>query len=271
MKARLVRILVAFVVIGTVTPSGAWAQLIPIRTVPVTSGDQFLTLPAATLGMGGVTLAVNDSLADPWNNPAKGVFIQESSFLGAPTFYGISNNGGGGKTFPVAGLFAGDAWFGGAALALQQIENEAGGGGRVFIEPQVFWNGPERRLSDVSSRNLYVSGFLGRRLGEGPWSLGVGVAAAQLNAVDGVDLLYAGAERIEQDGTTSDVRVGLYRNGVRDRLSLVGVYNRISMTHDVTWIDFNLAGPDDAASSPASSRGERGSNTHNRRSAVLGP
>ncbi|MEC9016045.1 MAG: hypothetical protein VYD37_06140, partial [Gemmatimonadota bacterium] len=77
------------------------AQLIPIRTVPVASGDQFLTVPSETLGMGGVMIALDDSLADGWVNPAKGVFIGESSFLGAPTFYGISDHGGGGKTFPM--------------------------------------------------------------------------------------------------------------------------------------------------------------------------
>ncbi|NJD18765.1 MAG: hypothetical protein FIA95_05715, partial [Gemmatimonadetes bacterium] len=52
----------------------ATSQVIPVKTVPVASGDQFLVLPSATLGMGGVALAVDDSLADPWTNPAQGVF-----------------------------------------------------------------------------------------------------------------------------------------------------------------------------------------------------
>ena len=202
--------------------AGLPAQLIPVRTVPVASGDQFLTVPSETLGMGGVMIALDDSLADGWVNPAKGIFIGESSFLGAPTFYGISDHGGGGKT-----------------LAVQQIDNpEERWGWRPFIEPGVIWDSQPQRLSDVSSRNLYARGFIGRKVDSGPWSVGFGFSTAQLNAVDGVDLLYAGADRIDQSGSASDVRLGLYRTGERDRISLVGVYNRISMTHDVTWTDF---------------------------------
>ena len=216
--------------------TGLHAQVVPVRTVPVASGDQFLTVPSKTIAMGGVTIAVDDSLGDAWVNPAKGSLIPEPSFLAAPTFYAISNQGGGGKTFPVAGLFQGDAWFGGAAFAVQEISNPNDGMG-FFIEPAVIWDGPPRRLSDVSSRNLYARGFIGRRVGSGPWSIGVGFSTAQLNAVDGVDLLYSGSDRIDQSGTASDMRLGLYRTGVRDRFSIVGVYNRLSMTHDVTWTD----------------------------------
>ena len=73
-------------------------QIIPIRTVPVASGDQFLMLPSTSGAMGGVHLAVDDSLADAWSNPAKGVLIAETAFLASPTFYSISERGGGGRT-----------------------------------------------------------------------------------------------------------------------------------------------------------------------------
>ncbi|MYK69257.1 MAG: hypothetical protein F4020_06900, partial [Gammaproteobacteria bacterium] len=89
------------------------AQLIPIRTVPVASGDQFLTVPSETLGMAGTTIAVDDSVADLWSNPAKGVFIDEPVIIGAPTFFGVSDEGGGGKTFPFTGLLRDGDWFGG--------------------------------------------------------------------------------------------------------------------------------------------------------------
>ena len=230
-------ILISLLFLSNVPGVSLAAQLISIRTVPVASGDQFLTVPSQTLGMGGVTIALDDSLADGWVNPAKGVLIRESSFLGSPTFYGISDRGGGGKTFPMAGLFQGDTWFGGAALAVQQIENPDERWRRPFIEPVFVWDDQPQQLSNVSSRNLYARGFLGRKVNSGPWTVGLGFSAAQLNAVDGVDLLYAGADRIDQSGSASDLRVGLYRTGERDRISLVGAYNSISMTHDVTWTD----------------------------------
>jgi hypothetical protein len=210
-------------------------QLIPIRTVPLASGDQFLTLPSATLGMSGVTLAVDDSLADPWTNPAQGVFIREATLLGAPTFYGISGAGGAGRTFPLAGHFRSGPWFGGVALALQQVEDEDRQ--NVVWRTDIWWPEPARRLSDASSRNLYAQTFLGRELGSGPWSIGLGLSAAGLDAMDGVDLLYANAERIEQSGTLADVRLGLYRRAERERLALLLVHDRVSMSHDVTYVD----------------------------------
>ena len=241
MRLSFVRALAALAALLSIHAAPLAAQLVPIRTIPVASGDQFLILPSANLGMAGVRFAVNDSLGDPWVNPAKGVFINESSFLGSPTFYRISDNGGSGKTFPLAGLFRGAEWFGGASLALQQIDNSRRTG--FFIDRWVDWIGPPRRLSDVSSRNLYASGFVGRRLGAGPWSVGLAASTAHLDALDGVDLLYAGADRIEQSGSISDLRLGLYRDGERERLAIILVNHRISMTHDVMYVDFTWDDP----------------------------
>jgi hypothetical protein len=236
MSRRLVRIpfLLAFCL--SVAPAPAWSQLVPVKTVPVAAGDQFLLLPSATLGMGGVTLAVDDSLADPWTNPAQGVFIREPALLGSPTFYTISSQGGSGATFPVGAFFQGGRWFGGAAVALQQIDNATGQNDIFWLRPAP-WPGGEQRLSDASNRNLYAQGFVGARLGDSPWSLGLGFHGAALDAMDGVDLLYMNAESIEQSGTVSDVRVGLYRDGDRDRLALLLLHDRVSMTHDVTYLD----------------------------------
>ena len=225
-----------FLLAGLVAAPAA-SQVIEVKSVPVASGDQFLVLPSATLGMGSVALAMDDSLADPWTNPAQGVFIAAPALLGAPTFYGISDDGGNGRTLPVAGFFRGGRWFGGAAIAFQQIDNTADRNDWIWIRPVAWWGGGQPRLSDASNRNLYAQGFVGARLGDGPWSLGLGFSGASLDAVDGVDLLYANAEDIRQSGTTGDVRVGLYRQGARDRLGILLVHNRVSMTHDVTYVD----------------------------------
>ena len=60
----------------------------------------------------------------------------------------------------------------------------------------------------TDATNTYASGYLGRRLGE-DWAVGIGASIAGLNAVDGVDLLYAGSQWIEQDGSAWDVRAGV--------------------------------------------------------------
>jgi len=214
----------------------AVAQVVPLRTVPVASGDQFLLVPSWSLAMGGVRVAVDDSLGDAWSNPAKGSLVRESAFIGAPTFYSIEN-GGGGRTFPIAGMLGGGAVFGGAALALQQIED--GGGDDFFVaNPWIdIWPPATPRLTDQFSRNLYASGYVGVRLGD-RWSVGLGLGASTLDAMDGVDLLYAGADRIEQSGGTKDVRLGVHGRGERDRLSLLLLHSRIGMTHDVTYSDW---------------------------------
>jgi hypothetical protein len=224
-------------VLALVSTRPARAQVIPIRTVPLATGEQFLLLPSRAMAMGGVSLAIDDPLADAWSNPARGAQVTESSFLGSPTYYAISGGAGAGRSLPVAGVFTGERWFAGAALALQQIEDAAAADG-WGAWTGIWWPQPEpRRLSDAYGRNLYASSYVGARLGGG-WSVGLGLAAASLDAMDGVDLLYAGADRIEQSGSTRDARLELYHQGSADRLSILVARSGVSMTHDVTYTDW---------------------------------
>ena len=226
---RLAPILVAFVLAF----SPLSGQLIPIRTVPVASGDQFLTVPSATLGMAGTTIAVDDSIADLWSNPAKGVFVNEPVLMGAPTFYGVSDQGGGGKTFPFTGLLRAGEWFGGASVALQQLSGREEP--RFWIEP---WPVPTvGRLSERSARNLYGRVAIGRRIADSGWSVGIAAHRAGLNMMGGVDQLYAGADRIDQRGAVTDLRAGVFRDGERDRVGLTLIHNRVSMEHEVHYTD----------------------------------
>lgn len=101
-------------------------------------------------------------------------------------------------------------------MALQQVANDGPG-------------------IDESSRNLYGRGYVGRRVGRAGWSVGAAMSTARLNAMDGVDLLYAGARRIDQRGSVTDMRVGAYRTGEGDRIGFSVVHNRVSMAHYVTY------------------------------------
>jgi hypothetical protein len=49
---------------------GAYGQLIPLKTAPIATGSQFQLYPSHARGMGGVTLAVDDTQGDAFVNPA---------------------------------------------------------------------------------------------------------------------------------------------------------------------------------------------------------
>ena len=223
-----------------VAPLGASAQTIGLRTVPVATGDQFLVHASRTLGMGSVSIAIDDPWLDPFLNPALGSRLEESAFLAAPTFYGIEGGNGAGRAVPLTGLFAGSAWFGGASVALQQIIDENGGPEWAFLPGN--WIDPAwpRRLDASDATNTYASFFLGRRLSRS-WAFGTGASFAKLNAVDGVDLLYAESQLIEQNGGSWDLRAGLTGDlGGGRRLETALVHARFSMDHDVTYLEWRF-------------------------------
>ncbi|MDH3568790.1 MAG: hypothetical protein OER89_01245, partial [Gemmatimonadota bacterium] len=103
-------------------PAAAAAQVISLKTIPVAAGDQFLLFPSDKLGMGGVAIALDDSLLDPFINPAKGARLSESRVFAAPTFYSMSQNAGSARSLPVGVLFRSGRAFGGGMAALQQLK-----------------------------------------------------------------------------------------------------------------------------------------------------
>jgi hypothetical protein len=227
------------VLLGSVlvsVPVGAAAQVISLKTIPVAAGDQFLLFPSDKLGMGGVAIALDDSLLDPFINPAKGARLSESRVFAAPTFYSMSQNAGSARSLPVGVLFRSGRTFGGGMAALQQLK--AG--------DQVFWPGPffERAvlppdaLSRRSATNKYVFLTLGTVL-PGEVALGASAFLADLNAIDGVEHLYAMASSIEQSGSVEDFRFGLTKSFGNDRtLEAVLVHNRFDMDHDVAYVEW---------------------------------
>ena len=57
--------------------SSVRAQLIPIKTIPIAQGDQFQIFPANNLGLGSVSIALSDSVNDPFVNPATGTRVRD--------------------------------------------------------------------------------------------------------------------------------------------------------------------------------------------------
>ncbi len=234
MNVRLPHIALATLVLATSLPQGISAQVISIKSVPLATGDQFLTLPSGRLGMANVAIALDDELADPFVNPAKGALIEAPLLVTSPTFYGISEGSGAGRTLPLTAYFRSEKAFGAFSVALQQIE---AGDPSNFAIPEMLRSGPAPTLNEASSTNFYVSGVIGRELGGG-FSLGGGIALAKLEAVDGVEHLYVGNNGLDQSGHTFDVRTGLFFNRDGRQLEAVLLHNRFNMTHDVTWRTF---------------------------------
>lgn len=220
-------------------PLSGEAQLISLKTVPVAAGDQFLIFPSENLGMGGVTIALDDRSLDPFVNPARGARRGESRFFATPTFYGISENNGNARTLPVGAFMGSDKWFGAAVFAVQQLQT---GDNQVFPLPLADLGiVPSNALSERSATNQYAFASLGRRFGGGRVAVGASAMLADLNAVDGVEHMYALSSAIDQFGHVEDYRLGLTTQWAGDRsLEVVVLHNRFDMTHDVTYVDWVL-------------------------------
>jgi len=193
------------------------AQLITPKTVPIHQGEQFGIYPSQWPSMGGVSIALVDTIGDPWANPAKATRLTSGSLQVMPFTHHAT--AGGGRTLPVSILQTGGSYAGGALFSLQEVERT-----------NAAWNAP---LSDRRASNQYFTGLLARRLGGG-LSIGAGFSTADLRGVDGVSALYDGNDRVRQSGGSMDARVGLTKEfNAGATLELVGVHNRYKMTHDV--------------------------------------
>src|SRR5688572_10565919 len=193
------------------------AQLITPKTVPIHQGEQFGIYPSQWPSMGGVSIALVDTIGDPWGNPAKATRLTFGSLQVMPFTHHATQ--GGGRTLPVSILQTGGSFAGGALFSMQELERT-----------NVGWNAG---LSDRRASNQYFSGLLARRFGGG-LSIGAGVSTADLKGVDGITALYFGSDRVRQVGGQLDMRVGVTKDfAAGATLELVGVHNRYEMTHDV--------------------------------------
>ena len=225
-------------------PRAAPAQLIDVRTIPVATGDQFSLFPSARAGMGGVSIALDDPLLDPFINPARGAGIGGSQVFGSPMFYDITHGDGSARSLPLGALLYSPRWFGGGLMALQQIVAPQGttfSPGPVLAGATVPYPYDANLLSDRVRRNLYAFAYVGRTLNDGRTTLAASVFWGGLNAMDGVDQLYPGSQAIDQYGHVVDYRLGFLRDlGDGRSLSLLALHDRVTMTQDVTYTYYAL-------------------------------
>jgi hypothetical protein len=223
-------------------------QVIQIKTLPIADGDQWRFFPSANAGMAGVSIALPDSLLDPFVNPALGSRVSAGSrgiFFGSPAFYSVSKNAGGGQSFPAGGIIRHGSTFGGFALVLQEVDhpNVTSGG---FFPPVPLAAGTNTSVappitqtpSTPSRQNRYAFASLGHVIAASKLSFAASVLWSGLRNVDGVDLLYAGSQAINQHGDALDARLGLSKEWAGSQnFEAILVRNRFGMTHDVTWSD----------------------------------
>lgn len=222
----------------------AAAQLITIKTLPIATGDQFNFFPSANQAMGRVSVALADSLLDPFINPAKAGRLRSGAmqFFGSPTFYSISHASGGGQTIPVGALGSKGDLFGGAVVAMQELNPSR-------VSTAVLPTSPlsAGTLNATTSLpapdqlnnkyNRYAFATLGRRAANG-LSFAGSVVYADLHRIDGVDQLYSGSQSVTQYGGDLDARFGVVRdweNG--STLEALILHDRLAMTHDVTFAE----------------------------------
>jgi hypothetical protein len=128
-------------------------------------------------------------------------------------------------------MFASGEWFGAGMLSLQEVEFADRGFGPFFAGPGGFVP-----LSESSARNLYAFGMAGTELRDSNISIGGSLFWGGLDGLEGVDLLYAGSQSIEQSGHILDVRVGLLGRPAADRsYEVLVLFNQLDMTHEVTY------------------------------------
>ncbi|CAN5876562.1 hypothetical protein BH23GEM9_BH23GEM9_08150 [soil metagenome] len=212
-------------------PAALQAQHIAIKTVPVPTGEQFSIFPSLTMGMADVHVAVDDPMMDPFWNPSRGALANQLLLYALPTFYGETNDWVAGRSLPLAAVIPGRRFFGAAAFALQQLGDTRRTG--IWVPMPGGSN-----IRDNSSSNVYVFGAVGARL-TGRTSIGISAYRADLEAVDGVNMLYGNSSAIEQSGDLTEFRIGgLHEFGADRRLDAIVLTSRTDMKHDVHYVDW---------------------------------
>jgi len=198
--------------------------------------------------------------------PAQSIPIQTVPIVPADQF----------DIFPFGVFSAAGSWYGGLALALQQVDASRLGSssvntpgnldtafrltGQLAPSVQDLSPGPRPHGNALAfamigkvlpGSGLSVGGsvrwahgnalafaMIGKVVPGSGLSVGGSVRWAKLRALDGVDLLYPGSTRVEQSGATVDARLGLLKEWAGDRsLEAVVLHERFRMTHDVTFLD----------------------------------
>ncbi len=214
MRSCFVRFAVPMVFGALTTAQG---QLVIPRTVPVLQQEQFAIIPSVRAPMGGVSIAFDDSLADPFINPALASMVKHNMVFGAPFNHNVTFGHGGGRTLPLGGMTSNGDWATAFVFAVQDLDHQA-----------------NSNKLNMGWYNRYGQVSVARRLPD-DLSVGASVYVARLNAMDGFDLLYDGSDAITQVGTLTDFRLGATKHWGDRRLDLLLLNSNTDITHSVQY------------------------------------
>jgi len=218
-----------------------YSQEINLRTVPLIAGNQTDFYPSLSRGMGNLSIAFDDPLADPLINPAKASKLGELELFFSPTRNSWSNEDG----RPVY-TSSGSAKYMGAAINSMPFG--------FYIKRDNFFTGGiisyQSYLSDRSipnnwlnsntksdvGNNVYLFGLAGVYLPDLKLSIGGSISWSELHAIDGVNLLYPGSYDIKQYGRSLDYKIGFAgESSEREQLEFVIARTTFKSSHEVTY------------------------------------
>ena len=218
-----------------------YSQEINLRTVPLVTGNQADFYPSISRGMGNLSIAFDDSLADPLVNPAKASKLGELELFFSPTRNTWSNEDG----RPVY-TGSGSAKYLGTAInsipfGLYLKKGNFFTGGIISYQsyssdrsiPNYGLNSNSK--SDVGN-NVYLFGLVGARFPELKLSVAGSVSWSELHAIDGVNLLYPGSYDIKQFGRSLDYKIGFVAEPSElEQLEFVIARTTFKSSHEVTY------------------------------------
>lgn len=230
-----------------------YTQAIHIRTVPVIAANQFDIQPSLARGMGNLSVAFDDPLADPFVNPAKASRLKGLNLFSSPSRSTWSNEDGrtvytptGSAKYPGAsinsipfgGFYQSGDIFGGGLVTHQGYSAQ-----RSVSESDIWlWANPTGVRPAITrndiGNNTYVVGLFGVRFPESNVSVGGSVSWGYYGAIDGVNLLYPGSYDIKQQGKTIEYKVGLIGELTeRDQIEFVVARNTFQALHEITFLN----------------------------------
>ncbi len=225
------RIIPIVVLTALCAASVAIGQIIPIKTVPLATGNQFSIFPSSNLASGGVSIAADDELLDPFTNPAKGIRFNSMYFLSAPQMYSVSmergTSEGSGRSLPVGLVLKNGEYFGGLYWARQELAADKNS---VFgITP-----GATTLPPDDPENNTYTFAMLGTAIPGTDLAVGASALWGELSSVEGVKLLFPRSPKVLQNGTLAVYRLGVMRTMEGDeQFDAVLVRSVFKMRYDV--------------------------------------